>query len=358
MAALVRARLASAQQALAREQPDQTRQSVSKAHADVLCSLLQRTRGIDDFELGELMVEISQVEWYGHSDLCRLLELVTPKQVAQHGGSRVHPKKQDFKNFIDFFTEKEWQEQLLSDVSLQAKLDLIASRIIWLGARAYTEETKRRATLFWLQVSKSSIDSRQKQELSANVKRQMDAMKKKSSLEKIDIDDLGTPEEFFSDHPERALLIYKGEYPVPCKIDIGKLVWEEVVVPCRANESVKRPPATPMSASSSSDSTAQIVTLVHQQTELMKAMGHHNNHLPTLSSEHSLKRHIAKGCARGDVKRNIAYRGVRDARSEMIRFEISWCPEGDSQPRLGAGPEGLAGHSPASSPGAFSSCYR
>ena len=211
MAAVLRTRLEAAAGVLATLADDDTRKRASSVHkATILAMLKPILPGLGDNDRADLSSDIMAMGWSGTDgeDICRVV-------LGNSGEAKLRQtrrKMQDYRSFVAFLTEHQWEALLAENVGLNQKQEIIIiATLISCGCRCPSEKTKLLAYELWLHVSGKTRQTNKRLKDAFGKELKMASHRAGTPMQYLL--HLPTPADFNELHPEFYCMIFPDAQP-------------------------------------------------------------------------------------------------------------------------------------------------
>ena len=271
---LLRARLGAARLLLEEQNGKPSHAAISKVQAAAVRDLVSRA-SLNPEEQAEIAGMVAQLQWHG-TDGVAILEGMTPK-ASKAPGRR---KQQKWTAITGYFTDAVWDVLLSEEEPSASKLRIILDFCISLGLRCPTEPTSHILASLWTMVSepKETIGRMQagaKHALYEHLKSEFGKVKKLSHDPVEYVENLQpNPLHFLQNHKLLYDFCYKGDSPVPCRIDERMLLHFDQSYACRNDgrlpHKTERLQLTSPSTSGDSSSLVQLASLFMPLVETLQ----------------------------------------------------------------------------------------
>ena len=243
--AQIRARIGVIRLAMERYRDTDRWYSFSHVQSTALISSLRSLNSdADAVALADLCQEAGLLQWAGQ-DGERLLEAFSEAMSMQDTAVRRRGRRhlQNYKSFLEYFEEQEWNQLFDSTCNAQSKLALLLQKMLSLGGRTLDEHSSKLGSSAYLLVTETpeklrAMPAGYKKAIHNQFKRDFKTMAFKTGIALTHITELPpNPSTLLQEHPAIYKQAFGDGSPVPCKLALDQLVLIEASYGCRGGGS-------------------------------------------------------------------------------------------------------------------------
>ena len=211
-----------------------TKARASSVHRSALVAMLKpMLSGLSDTNKADLTTMVNGIGWAGDDgqSICKLLL----RDVTLSSSRKNRRPMQDFRSFLAFFTEVQWEAFDNQDVSMDLKETEIIATLVAGGCRCASEKTKVLAAEFWAKVSaQPDAPPCDHKALKKRLGEDLKAAGKRAGPPSVYLEVLPpSPSELKASHQELYDAMFPNSAPVPCRANQVALLTRVASTNCR-----------------------------------------------------------------------------------------------------------------------------